>query len=63
MARHLVNKKDGTPIWLDEAQFQQLLSGQLNLDGPLTPEEQNKVDESLNLARAQIFGGGTQTTK
>jgi hypothetical protein len=63
MARHLVNKKDGTPIWLDEDQFQQLLSGQLNLDGPLTPEEQNKVDESLNLARAQIFGGGTQTTK
>lgn len=63
MARHLVNKKDGTPIWLDEAQFQQLLSGQLNLDGPLTPEEQNKVDESLNLARAQIFGEGTQKTK
>ena len=63
MARHLVNKKDGTPIWLDEAQFQQLLSGQLDLDGPLTPEEQNNVDESMRIARAQIFGGGTQTTK
>ena len=53
--RYLVTLKDGTSIWLPEDKFEAYRNGTLDLDAPLTPEEQRDLDEKIAFGKNEIL--------
>lgn len=52
--RYLVTLKDGTSVWLPEEQYQKVLSGELDLEAPLSPEKEAEIDAALEERMEQM---------
>ena len=45
-SRLMITLTDGTPLWVTGEQYQKILSGELDLEAPLSPEREAELAEA-----------------